>query len=243
MKLNSIIVLSVTIFIFLSCNNNPESQEFFSKGREVKSGFIWEKQQVKPEKILKNRTITLLFEENFNNLNPKMWSIQGGNWDVKNGKAFSTKGLNRNMVLNGVELPKNAVVEMDIVSQTDFVDAKFNLYGDGKIHDHGDGYSFIMGGWKGKISVISKLHEHEKNRIEERSTRWEANKLYRVKVIKIDSRIYWYINDKLFLARMDKNVLKPTEGFKYLSLANWKSNLSFDNIRIYKIGKKDVHSN
>ncbi len=235
MKLKSVTVSFIALLTLFSCGEKPDSPKFFSAGEKVKSGLIWKQQDVGMEKILENKRISLVFEEKFDKLDPKLWTTQGGDWKVAGGEARTTNALNRNMVLSGFDLPDNCVVEMDILSRTDYVDAKFNLFGDGKIHDHGDGYTFIMGGWKGKISVISKLHEHERGRVENRSASWESERLYKVKVVKIEGRIYWYVDNKLFLAYLDKKPLKTSEGFKHLSLANWKSDLSFDNLRIFKI--------
>ena len=122
-------------------------------------------------------------------------------------------------------------------SYSDAVDVKFNLWGDGKIHDHGDGYSFILGGWNNRISVISKLDEHEKRR-SERKGKLEKEKLYKIKVDRSSNKIKWFVNGELFLEYSDETPLKVSDGFSKLSFANWKSDVEFDDLKIYALEEK-----
>ncbi len=228
-----VFVCVLVVFLAAGCKNE---KDFFEKGKKVKSGFVWERSPIKADEILAGKSVKPVCEENFERAEfGEKWQIQGGEWKIENGWAFSPKAENRNLVFKGCPLPEKSVVEMDLRSETDFVDIKFNLYGDGGIHDHGDGYSFIMGGWKNQMSVLTKLHEHEENRVEERETRWKQSTVYHVKVIKLSKKIYWFVNDEIFLARFDDAPLSPANDYKYLSLANWRSLVYFDNIRVSSI--------
>lgn len=221
------------ILLFVSCS---KEKEFFIKGKKVESGLIWEKTQITADEILKDKKVALVFEDNFDR--PELgakWESQTKTWQIMNGTAFSPEALNRNLILKGFELPENAVIELDLRSESESVDIKFNVYGDGSIQEHGDGYTFLLGGWHNRISVISRLNEHEENRVEERATRLQPSTVYHCKVIKLDNRLYWFVNDKIFLAKWDDVPLRPVNGNKYLSLANWKSMSYFDNLKIYKI--------
>ena len=160
------------------------------------------------------------------------YEIQGGDWRIENGKLRCGTAKNRNLVLKSVDLPQNGIVELTMKSHSDAVDVKFNLWGDGKIHDHGDGYTFILGGWNNRISVISKLHEHEKKRSEKKE-KLEKETLYKIKVERLSNKIKWFVNGELFLEYNDEMPLKVEKGYSKLSFANWKSDVEFDDLKIY----------
>lgn len=224
----------VLIFVVVACKK--EDDTFFTKGKKVESGLIWEKSPVTAESILAGKKVTPLFSDDFNRaeLGPN-WRALGGEWRIENNAVFSPKANNLNLVLTGATLPDNALVELTMWSGSDFVDIKFDAWGDGKPHEHGDGYSFILGGWKNRISVIAKLHEHEKNRVEDRATRLEQETRYRIKVIRIGGKIWWFVNDEIFLAYLDPKPLAAAAGYKYLSFANWESAAYFDDLKISTI--------
>jgi len=230
-----VIALLGTAVILGACNKE-EDLSFFSKGRRVETGLIWEKSPASADAVLAGKKVTPLFTDTFDRteLGPN-WQVQGGDWRIEEGVVRSSTAHNRNLVLTGIPLPDNAVIELSLWSASPFVDVKFNAWGDGKIHDHGDGYSFILGGWKNRVSVISRLHEHEKNRVEDRATRLSPNERYRVKVIRIGAKIWWFVNDDIFLAYYDPTPLTGAAGYRYLSLANWESEAFFDDLRIAAI--------
>lgn len=180
----------------------------------------------------------LVFEDSFERSEiGDNYEIQGGDWRIENGKLRCATAKNRNLVLRSVDLPQNGIVELTMKSRSDAVDVKFNLWGDGKIHDHGDGYTFILGGWNNRISVISKLHEHEKKRSEKKE-KLEKEKLYKIKVERSLSKIKWFVNGELFLEYNDETPLKVSEGYSKLSFANWKSDVEFDDLKIYALEAK-----
>ena len=181
----------------------------------------------------------LIFEDSFERAEiGENYEIQGGDWRIENGKLKSGTAKNRNLVLRSVDLPQNGIVELTMKSHSDAVDVKFNLWGDGKIHDHGDGYTFILGGWNNRISVISKLDEHEKKRSEKRNANLEKEVLYKIKVERISNKIEWFVNGELFLEYSDETPLKVSDGFSKLSFANWKSDVEFDDLKIYALEEK-----
>lgn len=187
------------------------------------------------ESFVKGKKLETVFEDSFDRSEiGSNYTVQGGDWKIENGKVTSSKAENRNVVLSGVSLPQNGIIELTMWSESDGVDVKFNAWGDGKIHDHGDGYSFILGGWQNRVSVISKLHEHEKNRSADKATRLEKGAKYKVKVVRIGNDIKWFLNDRLFLSYNDEDPLKTVDGFDKLSFGNWRSKVFFDDLKIYK---------
>lgn len=185
------------------------------------------------------KKLVKIFEDDFNRAGiGENYEIQGGDWHISDGKLRCKTAKNRNLVLKSVDLPQNAVIELTMKSNSDAVDVKFNLWGDGKIHDHGDGYSFILGGWNNRISVISKLHEHEKKRAEKRNAGLEKGKVYKIKVERLSNKIRWFVNGELFLEYSDETPLKVDDGYSKLSFANWKSDVEFDDLKIYSLEEK-----
>lgn len=184
------------------------------------------------------KKVVLVFEDSFERTEiGENYEIQGGDWRIENGKLRCGTAKNKNLVLRSVDLPQNGIVELTMKSYSDAVDVKFNLWGDGKIHDHGDGYSFILGGWNNRISVISKLDEHEKRR-SERKGKLEKEKLYKIKVERSSSKIKWFVNGELFLEYSDETPLKVNDGYSKLSFANWRSDVEFDDLKIYALEEK-----
>ncbi|HQB10086.1 MAG TPA: hypothetical protein PLW37_09470 [bacterium] len=176
-----------------------------------------------------------IFEDNFERAElGENYTVQGGDWKIDAGAITSSKAENRNLVLTGAALPQNGVIELTMWSESEGVDVKFNAWGDGKIHDHGDGYSFILGGWQNRVSVISKLHEHEKKRSEERDIRLKKGERYRVKIVRKASDIKWFVNDRHFMSYNDDDPLKTSDGFDRFSFGNWRSKVFFDDLKIYK---------
>ena len=184
-------------------------------------------------------TLTKIFDDDFSRTGIGVnYEIQGGDWRIENGKLASRMAKNRNLVLKSVDLPQNAVVELTMKSNSSDIDVKFNLWGDGKIHDHGDGYTFILGGWKNRVSIISKLDEHEKNRSEKRNAKLEKGKVYKVRVERQLNKIKWFVDGELFLEYFDEKPLKVSDGYSKLSFANWKSDVEFDDLKIYALEEK-----
>lgn len=184
------------------------------------------------------RTVKI-FEDDFNRAEiGDNYEIQGGDWQISDGRLRCRTAKNRNLVLRSVDLPQNAVVELTMKSYSDAVDVKFNLWGDGKIHDHGDGYTFILGGWNNRVSVISRLHEHEKKRSEKKNAGLEKGKVYKIKVERLSNKIKWFVNGELFLEYNDETPLKVEKGYSKLSFANWKSDVEFDDLKIYSLEEK-----
>lgn len=180
-----------------------------------------------------------IFEDDFNRAEiGENYANLGGDWKIEDGKLKSKRAENKNLVLKSVNLPQNAVIELTMKSNSKDIDVKFNLWGDGKPHDHGDGYTFILGGWKNRVSIISKLDEHEKKRSEKRNAGLEKGKLYKVKIERKFSKIKWFVNGELFLEYFDEIPLEVTDGYSKLSFANWRSDVEFDDLKIYALEEK-----
>ena len=115
------------------------------------------------------KKLVKIFEDDFNRAEiGDNYEIQGGDWQISDGRLRCRTAKNRNLVLRSVDLPQNAVVELTMKSYSDAVDVKFNLWGDGKIHDHGDGYTFILGGWNNRVGDLQTPRTRKKEKREEK---------------------------------------------------------------------------
>ena len=90
----------------------------------------------------------------------------GGQFRVRDGKLNVQGGLNRPLWLRK-RLPRDLVVELDVMSRSDVGDIKIELFGDGESFDPDQGtyfptgYVFVFGGWGTACSIIGKLGEHD----------------------------------------------------------------------------------
>lgn len=232
-----IFLVTLVAVILAGCPAKREAVEenIFTKGERIKSGFKWERTDIPYSKIVDGSKLVKVFEDNFDREElGENYTVLGGDWKIEDGKVVSERADNKNLVLSGIDLPQNGVIKLVMKSLSDFVDIKFNLWGNGELHEHGDGYSFILGGWKNRVSVIAKLHEHEKKRFEERATRLDPDKEYHIKVVRKGKEIYWFVNDSLFLVYFDDSPLKAEDGYNKLSFANWRSHAVFGDLEIYE---------
>ncbi len=163
------------------------------------------------------------------------WKDEGGDWRVEDGVLKSEKARNKDLVLTSKSLPQNAVIEFKMRSFTPYIDAKVRAWGaldpNGEtMHDAG-AYSFILGGWKGRISTIARMDEHDENRVEDRETTFKPETWLACRIERNKGTIRWFVNDKLFLTYEDDSPLSANQ-FKYFSFANWRSRVEFDDLRI-----------
>ncbi|MBW1807619.1 MAG: hypothetical protein JRJ87_05445 [Deltaproteobacteria bacterium] len=157
-------------------------------------------------------------------------------WRIKDGQVFSAGTSNRAVWLKA-SLPDNAVIEFDTRSESPAGDIKFEIYADGKNHE--SGYILIFGGWNNTISCIARKDEHgaDRQELKERGL-VKIGQTHRVKVIRQDKVIKWYIDGKLILDYFDSEPLRGP-GNDRLGFNNWQSHVYFDNLSIREAGDSD----
>jgi hypothetical protein len=157
-------------------------------------------------------------------------------WRIRDGAVFSAGTRNRALWLEA-SLPDDAVIELDVRSDSPDGDIKFEIYADGK--NHASGYILIFGGWKNTISAIARLDEHGADR-QELNLRGQVQmgKTYHMKVVRKDKVLRWYVDGKLLLDYYDSEPLKGP-GHDRFGFNNWEVNLSFDNLTIRPAGESD----
>lgn len=160
------------------------------------------------------------------------------NYQIVNG-ALSAKGAFNHPLWLRKKLPGEAVIELDVWSNSADGDIKVELYGDGESHakDKGaytsSGYVVVMGGWNNSKSLVAKGNEHGKELAERKTPRVERGKRYHWKIVKQGEKIDWYVDDMQtpFLSLQDPNPLSGG-GHDYFAINNWQSDSWFDNVSI-----------
>ena len=157
------------------------------------------------------------------------WSHFGGDWIVDKGSIYSIYAINSPLFLD-VELPRDVVVEVDVMSETSDVDVKVELMTDGRRHE--SGYIFILGGWSNSLSCIARMDEHGRDRKVKQPTGVNGSRWYRWRIEKKGGDIRWLIDGKPYLSFSDDEPLDGP-GHDRLAFNNWKNKVRFDNLRIW----------
>ncbi len=157
------------------------------------------------------------------------WSRYGGDWIIDKGNVYSIYAINIPLFLN-VELPKDVVVEVDVMSETGEVDSKVELMADGKRHE--SGYIFILGGWSNSLSCIARMDEHGRDRKVRQPTGVNGNKWYRWRIEKKGGSLKWLIDGQPYLAFEDEEPLDGP-GHDRLAFSNWENKVRYDNLKIW----------
>ena len=150
-------------------------------------------------------------------------------WRIQDGGVFSAGTQNRPLWLKA-RLPDDAVIELEVKSDSPAGDIKFEIYGDGV--NHASGYILIFGGWNNTISCIARLDEHGADRQElAQPGLVKLGQTFRMKVVRQDKVLKWYLDGKLFMDYYDSDPLRGP-GHDRLAFNSWASKLSFDNLSI-----------
>ncbi len=181
-------------------------------------------------------TVSVPFSDDFerDNIGENWYSMDKSDWEIKNGALHSSNSRNVPLWLK-LKLPENVVIEFDAwTDKTKYCDLKCEIFGDGRIH--ASGYIIILGGWKNQISTIARLDEHEKTRVEKRPAECDPDKKHHFKIIRYNGKIEWYLDDKLYMERVDR---EPLSGRKHdrFAFSNWVSDAYYDNLSIKEFKK------
>ncbi len=163
------------------------------------------------------------------------WTGDPG-WRIKDGAAYSAGTSNRPLFLKA-RLPDDAVIELDVRSESPSGDIKFEIYTDGKNHE--SGYIIVFGGWKNTISCIARKNEHGHDRQELKQPGLvKIGQTHHMKVVRQDKVMRWYVDGNLLLDYYDSDPLRG-DGNDRLAFNNWQSHLYFDNLKIRKATAED----
>ncbi|MCO4760984.1 MAG: hypothetical protein KC502_05735 [Myxococcales bacterium] len=163
------------------------------------------------------------------------WKVNhAGEWVVSGGQLKANRvGIygDRN---KGVwllrQLPKKTRIEFEGQVRSGKGDIKCESFAKKPVHEAG--YSFIFGGWGNTINTITRLGEHEPNRVVQRPhVPVQTSKTYKWAIVRTDHAVRWYVDGKFMASYDDK---QPVYG-PYFGFNNWLSDVRFDNIKVYEL--------
>jgi hypothetical protein len=155
------------------------------------------------------------------------------------GGTLVVEGLHNHPVWLTRPLPEAYRVEFTAWTEGDDGDIKVELSGDGvsaakSVNYVSTGYVVVFGGWNNRISVIARLDEHGKDRLEVDAPKVEPGRRYRFAITKAGGEITWSL-DGAELARYEDP--KPLTGpeHRYFAFGGWEAKVAFDDLRIYDL--------
>lgn len=179
---------------------------------------------------------TLVFSDDFNRTDlgpdwevkhPGEWLIEAGGLVAKKVKVYGDR--NKGVWLLR-KLPPHARVEFTGEVRSAKGDIKCEAFATKAAHEAG--YSFIFGGWGNTINTITRLGEHEPNRVIQRPhVPVQGHKVYKWAIVRNDKAVRWYIDGKFMASYQDS---APVQG-PFFGFNNWLSDVRFDDLKIYKL--------
>jgi hypothetical protein len=166
------------------------------------------------------------------------WYATSGAFELVNG-ALHAQGANNRPLWLRRALPRDAVIELDVWSNSPEGDIKLELYGDGRSYDPDKGsylatsYVAVMGGWNNSKSILARLDEHGSDLATRTGPRVEPGRRYHWRFERAGARLTWFVDDMStpFLEWTDPSPLEGAEH-QYLAINNWQSDTWFDNLRV-----------
>jgi len=190
------------------------------------------------------RAITSPFSDDFERVEPGPdWlDTSGGAYSIADGRLNAKRAYNHPLWLRR-QLPRDVVVEFDVVSKSSAGDIKVELFGDGESFDPDKGrydptsYLIILGGWNNSSSIIGRLGEHDdavkaaKKRAPGQPPLVELGRSYHFTITRQGGLIDWKLDGAPFLAWTDPSPLSGS-GHEFFAIDDWEADVYFDNLRI-----------
>ncbi len=160
----------------------------------------------------------------------------GGPYRIVDGRLTVREAYNHPLWLKK-KLPRDAVIELDVQSNSDAGDIKVEAWGDGQSYATSRGaytatsYVFIFGGWHNSKSVLCRMDEHGNDAKSRDQPRVVKGQKYHWRIERKGPRVSWSIDGQPFLELTDE---APLEGdhHAYFGFNNWEAELVFDNLKI-----------
>jgi len=179
-------------------------------------------------------------------LGPNWRQAQTAAWHIENGRLCGQNAKNHGVWLQKV-LPVNARIEFDAVGDSQDVDLKAEVWGDGQSAASGQSYTdatsylTIFGGWHNKFHVLARINEHGSDRKEividpksddPRERPAVKGQQYRFKIERTDGKtVRWFIDGLEWLKYADD---EPLVGFghDHFGFNDWEVKVCFDNVKV-----------
>ena len=136
-------------------------------------------------------------------------------------------------------LPDDAVIDLDVWTDSPDGDMKVEVWGDGQSFHRGElgaayeasGYVLVMGGWKNTLSAIARQHEHAADRVTRADPRVVPGRKYHWTIRRQGRVLSWSVDGQPFLTLNDPDPLRGP-GHRFFAPSGWESKVHFDNVRI-----------
>ena len=136
-------------------------------------------------------------------------------------------------------IPDDAVIDLDVWTDSPDGDMKVEVFGDGHSFHQGNlaaaydasGYVLVMGGWKNSLSAIARQSEHAPDRVVRQEPRVEPGRKYHWTIRRQAGALSWLVDGKPFLTLDDPDPLRGP-GHRFFGLSGWESRVHFDNLKI-----------
>ena len=188
--------------------------------------------------------ITSPFADDFERAEPGPdWlDTSSGAYHITDGRLNVTRAYNHPLWLRR-KLPRDVVIEFDVMSKSPAGDIKVELFGDGESFDPDKGvydptsYLIILGGWNNSNSIIGRLGEHDdavkaaKRRESGPPPLVELGRSYHFTITRQGGLIDWRLDGAPFLAWTDPSPLSGP-GHEFFAINDWEADVHFDNLRI-----------
>lgn len=174
-------------------------------------------------------TASVPFRDDFNRTElGEHYFATGGFWRPLDGWLYSP-GVKNNPLWLQASLPRDAVVEFDARSDSGDGDIKAEIFGNGR--DHASGYVLVFGGWKNTTSIIARLDEHGRDRVERKDVQVERGRTYRWRIERKGRELRWFIDGQPFLTYDDPRPLEGP-GHDRFAFGTWVTDAYFDNLSV-----------
>jgi hypothetical protein len=173
---------------------------------------------------------------------PDWLDTSNGAYRIAGGKLNVTHAYNHPLWLRR-KLPRDVVIEFDVMSKSPAGDIKVELYGDGESFDPDKdrydptSYVIILGGWDNSNSIIGRLGEHDdavkaaKARDPRQPPPVALGRNYHFTITRQGGLIDWKLDGAPFLTWTDPAPLSGP-GHEFFALNDWEADVYFDNLRI-----------
>ena len=173
---------------------------------------------------------------------PDWLDTSNGAYRIAGGKLNVTHAYNHPLWLRR-KLPRDVVIEFDVMSKSPAGDIKVELYGDGESFDPDKdrydptSYVIILGGWDNSNSIIGRLGEHDdavkaaKARDPRQPPPIALGRNYHFTITRQGGLVDWKLDGAPFLTWTDPAPLSGP-GHEFFALNDWEADVYFDNLRI-----------
>lgn len=191
-------------------------------------------------------TTSLLPVRDESGLGPNWRQAQTSAWRIEKGRLCGQGAKNHGVWLVR-ELPTNARIEFDAMSDSLEGDLKAELWGDGQSaattisYENATSYLAILGGWKNSLHVLARINEHgddrkiirvDKTSDDARQRPVNRGQTYHFKVERTDgATVRWSVDGLEYLAYHDPNPLKGV-GHDHFGFNDWEARVCFDNVKV-----------